>query len=240
MKFYHFIPSNEAWADNVPNPKLARDVMPDWYKKSELSYEDSDSPTGESSGLKTCNPFLDTLIAGYVLTTWTNIYVKVGPDGSLDVDWDADASSPIIMERSPKSGALMPRPAGHMPNHLVWTPKWGFKSPKGFSTLVTHPLNRWDLPFTTSAGIIDSDKFHGSGNIPFFIKEGFEGVIPTGTPIAQLIPIKRESWTGAVYNPALVDIIPSVGKQMREVVRGYYRDKFWVKKEYKMEKNDKA
>jgi hypothetical protein len=34
-----------------------------------------------------------------------------------------------------------------------------------------------------------------SGNIPFFIKEGFSGVIPKGTPIAQVIPFKRESWT---------------------------------------------
>lgn len=239
MKLYHFIPSNEAWEDNVPNPKLARDVIPDWYKRSEVTYKD-ESPEGESNGLKTCSPFLDTLIVGYMLTTWTNIYVKHNDDGSLDVDWDVDASSPIIMERDKNSGALMPRPAGHMPNHLVWTPKWGFKSPKGFSTLVTHPLNRWDLPFTTSSGIIDSDKFHGSGNVPFFIKEGFQGTIPIGTPFAQLIPMKREKWKGAVYNPALVDIIPATGAELRKVKRGYYRDKFWVKKEYNLEKNDKA
>jgi hypothetical protein len=60
--------------------------------------------------------------------------------------------------------------------------------------LLTHPLNREDLPFHVTSGIIDSDVFFNAGNIPFFIKEDFEGVIPKGTPIAQLIPIKRYDW----------------------------------------------
>ena len=234
MKFYHFIPSDEAWQDGVPNPELMRNQLPEWYRKSELTFTD-DETGAEHSGLKTCVPVLDAMIMGYTLTTWTDIHVKILDDGRVDIDFGSDTTSPIINERTPKIGHLIPRPAGHLPNHLVWTPKWGFKSPKGFSTLVTHPLNRFDLPFTTMSGVVDSDKFHGSGNLPFFLKEGFEGVIPKGTPFCQLLPIKREEWGGAVYDPALVDIIPTVGERLRSVVRGYYRDNFWVKKVYKME-----
>lgn len=239
MKFYRFIPSNEAWENGVPNPTLAREHVPDWYKKSEITYEeDHGDHKHEHSGLKTCVPFLDALLSGYCLTTWADIHVKILDDGKVDIDFDSTTSSPLIAERTKTVGYHMPRPAGHLPNHLVWTPKWGFKSPKGFSTLVTHPLNRFDLPFTTSSGIIDSDVFHGSGNVPFFLKEGFEGVIPKGTPYVQLIPIKRENWM-AVYDPSMVDVIPEVGEKLRGVDRGYYRDNFWVKKVYDIMKGKK-
>ena len=229
MKFYHFVPTNDANYEGVPEPTLARDCVPDWYKRAEIAYTAEDG--SEGNGLKTCVPFLDALISGYTLLTWADIHVRKLPDGNVDIDWDAKATSAPIMERPAAVGRTMPRPAGHLPNHLVWTPKWGIKSPKGFSSLIVHPLNRFDLPFTTSAGIIDSDNLHNSGNIPFFIKDDFEGIIPKGTPYAQIIPIKRESWT-AVYDPALMEDLHEVGHKLRGVKRGWYRDKLWVKKEY--------
>jgi hypothetical protein len=211
-----------------------REHIPEWYKKSEITYtEDHGDHTHEHNGLKTCVPFLDALLSGYCLTTWTDVHIKIEDEGKIHIDFGDDVTSPIIAERTKTVGYHMPRPAGHLPNHLVWTPKWGFKSPKGFSSLIVHPLNRFDLPFTTSSGIIDSDKFHGSGNVPFFLKEGFEGVIPKGTPFAQIIPIKREEWM-AVYDPSMVDIIPTVGEKLRAANRGYYRDNYWVKKVYKL------
>ena len=232
MKFYHFIPDRGAWEVGVPNPDLAKKFLPDWYKKAEISYIDGDKT--DEPGLKTCVPFLDSLLSGYMLATWTNIYVKKLDDGSLDIHWDADATSEPFGVRHENSGRTMPRPAGHRPEHLAWSPKWGIKSPKGWSTLVTHPLNRWDLPFTTTSGIMDSDKINTSGNIPFFLKDDFEGVIPKGTPFAQLIPIKRAEWTAAVYDPALRDVIPETGNKIRGVKRGYYRDNMWVKKVYNL------
>lgn len=233
MKFLHFIPDNNAEFEDVPNPSLVRDVLPEWYKKSEITVT---TETGEEhNGLKTCVPFLDAMISGFVLKTWTDIHVRKLEDGTLDIDWGANTSSDPIMERNSKIGHLMPRPAGHLPNHLVWTPKWGVKAPRGYSCLFTHPLNRFDLPFTTMSGIIDSDKLSTSGNIPFFIKEGFEGVIPAGTPIIQIIPIKRKKWT-AVYDPALFYYMHELGHKLRGVARGYYRDNFWVKKVYNMYK----
>jgi len=228
VKFYHFIPDQNAWDPNVPNPDVAKAFIPEWYKRAEITYERDGQ---DVSGLKTCVPFLDALISGYMLVTWADIHVKKLDDGRIDIDWDSAATSPQLAEREGPVGRTIPRPAGHLDNHLVWTPKWGIKSPKGYSSLVTHPLNRFDLPFTTTSGIIDSDKFSGSGNIPFFLKEGFEGVIPKGTPFAQVIPIKRESWT-AVYDPALIQVIPEIGAKLRSVERGYYRDNFWVKKVY--------
>jgi hypothetical protein len=236
MKFYHFVPDLGATSENVPNPVLAKNVIPEWYKNSELTFVNpKDINKKKHNGLKTCVPFLDALITGFLLTTWTDIYVKILDDGKVDIDWGSDATNPPISERPKELGRSIPRPAGHLPNHLAWAPKWGFKSPKGWSSLITHPLNRNDLPFTTTSGIMDTDTYYASGNIPFYLKEGFEGLIPKGTPFAQIIPIKRASWMG-VYDPSLVDSIHEQGTKARSVDRGWYRDRHWIKKNFLLNK----
>jgi len=73
----------------------------------------------------------------------------------------------------------------------------GDETPPAFAP-VTHPVNRFDLPFTTLTGLVDTDlyrmissTFRRSGEIP-----GFQGVLPKGTPVAQCLPVKRDLWTG--------------------------------------------
>lgn len=192
MKKFQFIPNQGVKKENFA-PTAIKKLMPDWYKKSEL-YWGKDGE--EIAGLKTCLPFLDAMITGYALTTPVDIYVDKTPEGNLSIKWDIELHpEKILSERFGEIGSKIVRPAGHKENHLIWHSSWGFKVPRGYSVLVTHPLNRFDLPFTTTSAIIDSDKYLPWGNIPFFIKDDFEGMIPAGTPFAQLLPIKREKWT---------------------------------------------
>jgi hypothetical protein len=52
-----------------------------------------------------------------------------------------------------------------------------------------------DLPFTILPGVVDTDRYTAPVNFPFLINDpNFEGLIPAGTPIAQVIPFKREPW----------------------------------------------
>jgi hypothetical protein len=52
------------------------------------------------------------------------------------------------------------------------------------------------LPFTTLTGLVDSDTFHNTPpNFPARWHDlSFNGLLPKGTPIAQCLPVKRESW----------------------------------------------
>jgi hypothetical protein len=44
-------------------------------------------------------------------------------------------------------------------------------------------------------GVVDTDTYNAPVNFPFVLKNvNFEGLIPAGTPIAQVIPFKREEW----------------------------------------------
>jgi hypothetical protein len=234
LKLIHFICSESM---EIGKPDLIKKFIPEWYKKAETHFSSEEDLAIEegtqktSAGLKTCVPFLDAMVSGYALVVPFDIYVGKTENGDLDIKWNAPQGWENFVEERPRqSGSTMPRPAGHAPNHMVWSGRWGIKAPRGYSVLVTHPLNRQDLPFTTSSAIMDSDKFFGNGNIPFFIKEDFVGVIEKGTPFAQIIPIKRKRWK-MIYNPALKDAIQKHGHDVRKK-EGTYKKKYWHRKEY--------
>lgn len=237
MKLFRFYtPKEQA---GLADPKPAKAFIPQWYKEAETFYDFYGEKT---AGLKTCMPYLDALIAGYILSTPIDIYVNEHQNEfshlfnseELQIRWNGPPSlHDFISERPKESGATMPRPAGHYPNHLVFKGYWSYKTPRGWSTLVTSPLNRDDLPFTIASGIIDTDKFGTPGNLPFFIKKGITGLIPKGTPIAQMIPLKRASWTMVDNDAGISDGIKfqsdSVGQRNS---KGSYKKKYWQRKSY--------
>jgi hypothetical protein len=82
------------------------------------------------------------------------------------------------------------------------------------------------------SAVVDCDKdLLSSGRIPFYVKEGFEGLVPRGTPLYQIIPIKREKWE-LEENPYLRKQNRRRIWQVGSVLTGWYRHNLWVKKEY--------
>lgn len=228
MKVIRFFSKREY--QGIAQPTLAKKFLPEWYRKSETDFTDSNGIV--HAGLKRCIPFLDSMLSGYMLVTPMDIFVSKNDDGTLKLGWNAsELFENFIAERPKDSGEFMPRPAGHYPNHLAFSGFWGFKTPRGWSLLVTHPLNRHDLPFTITSGIIDADKYSTSGNIPFFMKEDFVGMIPAGTPFAQLIPIKRASWKSINNDSGISYLNDLQGELVRQPGKSYKKI-FWVKKDY--------
>lgn len=230
MKIIRFFAKKEF--QDAGQPEAAKKFLPEWYRLSENDFIDPRDGK-EHAGLKKCMPFLDAMLSGYMLVTPIDIFVSKNEDGTLNIRWNSDSVfSSFISERPKMSGEKMPRPAGHYPNHLAFKGNWGMKTPRGWSLLVVHPLNRHDLPWTITSGIIDADRYSTSGNIPFFIKEDFVGMIPAGTPFAQLIPIKRESWTSIKNDEGLTYLEELQGMFVRQPGNSY-KKKLWERKEYK-------
>jgi hypothetical protein len=98
--------------------------------------------------------------------------------------------------------------------------------------LFTHPLNRHDLPFTTLSAIIDGGLImSGNGDVPFYIKKNFEGIIPQGTPIAQVIPFRQENWQSKKTKGLFKKGEQHYNKSS-SLIFGWYKKTFWTRKKY--------
>jgi hypothetical protein len=228
-----FIPNSEFADQFLDAPVPAASLIPEWFKKINKKINDKLAhrfPDGKSNKtVKACIPFLDTLTSGYIITAPCDI-VFVDPndyDGQRilwDVSWN------VIEGHPPGQLGGMPLPEGYSTEALKWTVPWGIKTPPGYSLLYTHPFNRFDLPFHTLTGIVDTDTFDVPVNLPFLIKDNFIGKIEKGTPIAQVLPIKRDHWVSKkeeyhVKNSLFIE-------SMRTIVDASYRLQWWNKKRY--------
>ena len=230
MKIIRFFsPPKEFFGLGQPEP--SKKFVPQWYKDSELTFVDPHSGE-EHAGVKKCVPFLDSMLAGYMLVTPVDVFITHNEDGTPNIRWNSpETFKDFIGERTKLLGEKMPRPAGHFPNHLAFRGTWGFKLPRGWSLLITQPLNRHDLPWTLTSGFMDADKYSTSGNLPFFLRSDFVGMVPAGTPIAQMIPIKRESWKAINNDEGLTYLEYLQGAVVRSPGKSY-KKLFWQKKDY--------
>jgi hypothetical protein len=203
--------------------------VPDWYRKiPTTNLNPKRLPSIKTA--KSCVPFLDSFLTGYIATTPIDIAVEVDKLTGIPLLSWGNQDMTVMEERSHEAIPTLPIPEGFHNNHFIWRTHMCVQTPKGYSLLVGHPLNRLDLPFFTLSGVVDADGVLTDGNLPFLLRKGFEGLIPAGTPFAQLIPIKREEWK-LQKDEGLVQVSSDNGK-MAASRMGYYKAKFWQKKKY--------
>jgi hypothetical protein len=202
--------------------------VPTWYKDIQPPNTTVTSLPIDKN-VKSCIPFLDAFTIGYQIPLWADLAVEKTNEGTR-FTWNTPEVE-VIGERPPSMAPGLPIPVGYSPAHYIWKMPNFIETPLNYSIIVTHPFNRADLPFLTLTGVVDSDSIMWNGNIPFFIKEDFEGVIPMGTPIAQVIPFKREEWTSK-EDSSLVARGSLKNKAADLISIGYYKKFMWKKKSY--------
>lgn len=204
--------------------------LPQWYKKIP-QWKDNNIqvfPKGTKT-VKRCAPYLDSLLTGYALTLPGDVLV----DTSSDLVFSWATSYPLTTYRSDNVNKDLPVPFGCSSEEYTWVFPVSLKIPKNYSAIITHPFNRYDLPFMTVTGIVDGEFTLASGNnLPFYIKENFKGVIPKGTPIAQVIPFKREPWKLKEDDEIIKEGILNVKKSNASSFTGWYKARIWQKKTY--------
>lgn len=223
---------NAAITEKFPTPAIKS--LPSWYSKIP-TFVGKDKkfkryPDGSlNATIKFCNPFLDSLTAGYFLYLKADLQVYK-EDGQLKIVWSYGGD--LVSTHSKEQISAEQIPAGFSDQPYKFMNEWVVKTPKGYSLLFTHPLNRPELPFHTLSGFVDTDDYQNPVNLPFFIREDFEGIISAGTPIAQIIPIKREKWTHSIskFDPHEVEKQKAI---LFGTVYRAYKTLFWKRKDYK-------
>lgn len=227
----NFYTHSELVKGVIPPPKQVK--TPSWFKDIP-NYDGADKLNVEGGltnyTVKSCVPFLDTFSTGYVFELWCDVQIR-NINGEPYITWAHNFSElePIVG----RPNAHLPVYDGFLPFNFAWSSQWGIETPKGYSCLFTHPLNRTDLPFITTSGIIDTDGWGVWGNQPFALKKNWEGIIEAGTPIIQFIPFKREKWESSIIE----DLEKGKKRNFENIYRsskfrGYYKNKYWNRKFY--------
>lgn len=225
-------------SDSCPRPTIK--TIPRWYKDADIFAINPQTGKpwinpqdgGKVPTWKSCPAIFDVMSTGYVLRTPCDIEFYNSENRIMAKVLDKN-SEDFLHIREPLPQFIPPM--GYDENHFAWWIDWGISVPEGYSVLYTHPMNRFDLPFFSTSGIVDNDKVNLSGTLPFFVFKGWTGILPSGTPYAQLIPFKRENWESEVKieNPQKMyqkNYINTLKYRVKN--GGVYKNKVWERRSY--------
>jgi hypothetical protein len=229
-------------------PKPSDKFIPDWYKDLDSYVNGKKEPDGKgstSATAKRCMPIFDSITSGYILTTYVDVWVNqkvVEFENFDDIGTDKAVTQPFYewpsldpiqfhpIEQAPNH----PKKGSHKLSYPKWINPWSIATPPGYSTLFIQPLHRESV-FNIFPGIVDTDKYKAPVNFPFVLNDAnkFEGLIPAGTPIAQVIPFKRDNWKMEIGDSNDFNEQQKIGKALRTKFFDSYKTQFRQKKEYK-------
>jgi hypothetical protein len=236
-----------ALKEDYPTPIKLN--IPEWYKNLDH--------TILNKTVKGCMPFLDSLIAGYLLRMPQDFNVSHNVDikdkeGKIIKDsfqtfglhyCTHNLSAKAINLNSnidvhpikQLNGSPFVEKNKNLPFYKILNP-WKIKTPKGYSCLFVPPLNNSDDRFSIIPAIVDTDTFPNEINFPIVFNGDkypiLETTIKKGTPYVQIIPFKRENWKMSLKSRKQKEIQNSsifYGLKLLNI----YKDKYWNKKSWK-------
>ena len=177
----------------------ASKALPEWYKKASVNIG-TEGPWATT--FKACMPFFDAMTQGYVIPLWADLYVELKPNTTNGkpepvFTWGENMPRPLIEVHSPQQVAGIPDvekskadTAFKFVNPLV------IQTPPGYSSLLVAPLNNAHPYFQMFSAIVATDQYFNSIGFPFTYTgpDDWEGTIPMGTPLMQIIPFKRDDF----------------------------------------------
>ena len=236
MKKLIFTPLNDGSDIKYDPPTSAVKHIPDWFKNTHPFLENATKvsvipkTSGTNSTIKRCVPFLDAFSIGYTCTLADDVIVTRDLLTQQPmINWRT--STELITSHSSDQVLNLPFPDEYDHTIFKFSNEWLTITPEKYSLFFTHPVNRFDLPFYTFSGFVDTFDYPMSVQFPFMIKKTFSGIIEKGTPIAQFFPIKLESWQSELqeYNKKEREI--GIRQFFGKIDRTY-KSQWWNKKSY--------
>ncbi|WP_299500042.1 hypothetical protein [uncultured Roseobacter sp.] len=179
----------------LPKPVPAARMLPSWLRDMPEEVQAASLGGAPVRTLKHCPPMIDAMRLGVLILCPIDLTVC---GGELSWEWDPPVLPETLITRAPV-GLHVPEQANGSPlaqDHIFikFINYWTLEAEPGWSLLFHHPSGHPDLPFQTLSGVVDCDLFaDGYVHFPAALEPGFEGVIPRGTPIAQVVPVQKDT-----------------------------------------------
>lgn len=232
MKIKFTLEYGSEWIPEIYYPVAGIKAVPEWYKTMETSYakdKTQSAEVGKSQTIKRCMPVLDAITAGYILKLHTDLLVKY-TDGVLGFEWVQDTRDTVVFHPAYQLVNYREKELPHGAPKL--RNPWGIETPKGYSCLFLPPTHRPEIGMRILEGLVDTDKYTNAVQFPFLVDKDFTGTIPAGTPIAQVIPFKRDAFRMEIGGENERRKNDAVMRQMKSVWINGYRNMFRTHKEY--------
>lgn len=227
-----FVASSKEVYNTEDPPKPSKDCVPKWFRDIPTEKPEFGRQFRRASTVKKCVPYLDALTFGYMVCAPQDIGIK--DDGkNLEFAWGFEREEPVVTVDTPHRAEGMPVPFGYKPVVFRINVYPRILTPSGYSVLITHPFNRYDLPFLSLSGVIDSDKLDSPLTVSMYIRSDFSGIIEKGTPLAQVVPFKREDWVNSVVPPYSEEKSQKQKFAVLSKLNRSYQKQFWTKKSYR-------
>lgn len=221
---------DEMFLPPLPSKKL----IPDWFKQI--------PPHNENDlTVKKCVPFLDAMSVGYTILNHIDIHIWQLADGEVRQQW-VDDKQKAHYKRWPPIETHPQRqvPGSPMTGYTIlkYMSPWIIETPPEYSLLFLPPINRLEIPIVPLVGLVDSDTYKNNVNIPFIhtMLEPDEKVhtIPKGTPICQIIPVKRDTWQAdyTFLDATELDKQKKLREEIHEDRDDWYKNHAHQKKKY--------
>jgi hypothetical protein len=218
-----------------------------------------DGNGGTTGTIKRCMPVFDAINSGYIIKTPVDVYVsqkeafyadrehfdKTGENIKLSeekiqeyeyaktVPYFEWASFGIIEFHPVEQAPTHPDRKGLQGSYPKWINPWAIKTPPGYSVIFVQPWHRESV-FSILPGIVDTDTYNAAVNFPFVLKDNsWKGLIPAGTPIAQVIPFQRDSWKMEMGQEKDIIDQNNVKNKLRTKFFDSYKNQFRSPKEYR-------
>ena len=207
-------------------PKPAVKEVPEWYRNTPEYTGDQGkkivTPGDTPHTVKKCIPIFDAITAGYILYTQVDVQVT-HQDGLPYYSW---ADQDFISFHAITQANL--HPLQNKAPYPKWENPYAIATPPGYSVLFTQPMHRESV-FTILDGIVDTDTYKSIVNFPFVLNDvKWEGIIPAGTPMAQVIPFKRESWKHKIGSDKERQEQEKINKKLKTLLFNSYKRQFWT------------
>lgn len=218
-------------------PKPSTFFIPDAFKKLPPYIKDQNDST-----VKRCMPFLDSLTSGYIIPFPCDFEIWVDEEADQVKftcnDQLGDMFSNIIgISSHPnfQTAEEMRNPKRTVDVAFKFLNPWKVVTPKGYSCLFVTPFNH-ALPFDLITGIVDTDEFIMNVNFPFYWTEDLKKrtLLKQGSPMAMVIPFKREDWKMSTEYVEEDELITNKQKfAYFSRLFNNYKSLFWKKKSFK-------
>lgn len=231
--------------DKLIHPEPSVLNIPEWYKNVPNPSDHLDRT------IKMCKPFLDSLIAGYILKNPLDQKINfnvpnINKNNKLDT-WIETVNDAVLHNLKIEAnynigdefhpirqldGMKCPYVKQNQGYNIykILNP-WTIHVPKGYSVLFLPPINRPQDKFEILSGIVDSyDEM--PTNFPCVFKKQGSWILKKGDPIASVFPFKKENWQMMIKEETSEKRVKGFFNAARSLTK-YYRNNFWNKKQWK-------